>query len=209
MYCNLINPLVSARVSAWNKERRITGQPPINFIHVSASFIRSFPFDLTPLMHHQLWRERAFIAGTYVGQTSRLRHGMQAYFAYCREVRPFDVVTTKPPGLHLDSLSRQLPMGNGGKAVAFDSPLTVSYRLGWGRILQAVGCLTCQVNHRQPLSSLALLPTLLQSPFPPRYHSLSPSQFTVAPIVISRAPLRYPHAAISTRRVLIRNIMLQ
>lgn len=121
----------------------------------------------------------------------------QAYFAYWRAKRPFDVVTTKPPGFHLASLSRQPSMGDrenrrrrsGYVRFALNA---VSYRLGWSRILQAVGCLTCQVNHRQPLSLLAL-----SHPF---LHATS-----IRLRRISRTSSI--SAAISTKRVLIRAIL--
>lgn len=58
----------------------------------------------------------------------------QAYFAYWRAERPFDVVTTKPPRAPPWFVVEAALDGGGGKsggeAVAFDSPLTVSYRLG-------------------------------------------------------------------------------
>lgn len=120
-YCKLINLLsarVGTRLKKKKKERSITPQPPINLIHPSASFTRSFPFELTPLMQqqqHRLWRECAFIAGAYVWQTSRLRHGKHTLHTEERNVHLM-WSRLNLPGLHPDSLSRQLSMGMEGKA---------------------------------------------------------------------------------------------
>lgn len=147
----------------------------------------------------RLWRECAFIAEAYVGQTSRLRHGKHTLHTEERNVHLMWSRLNLPGSTSIRCRGSPHWGGggnSGGEAVTFDSPLTVSYRLGWSRILQAVGCLTCQVNHRQPLSLLAppLIPTTLSS---------APPSFA---FVVSRAPLRYPQFLPS---VLIRDIMLQ
>lgn len=105
-----------------------------------------------------------------------------AYFAYCREVRPFDVVTTKPPGLHLDSLSRQLPMERRESGcVRFALNGILQARLGQ----DIASCRMFDLPSKPPSTlelSLSLPPShppTLRPPFPPpRYHS--PSRFIVA-----------------------------
>lgn len=73
------------------------------------------------------------------------KFAQRAYFAYREAASPFDVVR----GRNLGWLRRSLPGGRSG-GWGFNSALLVSYRPTPGRILQAVGCLTCQVNRRQP-----------------------------------------------------------
>lgn len=96
------------------------------------------------------------------------------------------MVRTKPSQLRqsLQEADRGVgERGGAGRCVQFN--LTAILHACSGRILQAVGCLTCQVNRRQPFPRPNRLP------------------------VVSRVPLRYPRSAVSARRVLIRDIILQ
>lgn len=157
-YCKLIN-LLSARVGPRLKKKKrgkdyaaTTNQfhPPVSILH-SQLPVRVNATDAAAAAAAASALARIRVHCGSLRRANFASPARQAYFAYWREERPFDVVTTKPPGLHPDSLSRQPwrwreKRRSGCVRFALNGILQAQ-----SRILQAVGCLTCQVNHRQPL----------------------------------------------------------
>lgn len=202
LYRNLMN-LLATRVAKGERERETYmyiyhAKPSTNQFHATISTLHSqllvrvnttdAASALARTRVHRGSLRRANLAARDAGEHTLHTEERNVHLMWSRLNLPSP---TRP-----DSLSRLPPLGRReGSYVRFTLNGILQARLGQ----DIASCRMFDLPSKPPST---LEPSSPPSPHHPHF------PFAVASAVVSRASLRYPHAAISTRRVLIRDIML-